>query len=86
MKNVDGGDIDDILAGIERGHAEARLAALEQLAVLLLHKAGGTVTITAADIEDVAARRAVMVRWPATQSAFRLELFDGDGRPWDTQA
>lgn len=75
MSSVDD-ELDAALAG-------ARLAATEQLVVLLLHKAGGKATVTAADVAEVQKRRPSMVRWPQTDpTQFELELVDQDGRPW----
>ncbi|HEV7215209.1 MAG TPA: hypothetical protein VGP33_08780 [Chloroflexota bacterium] len=62
---------------------QARLVAMEHLVMLLLHKAGGKATITAADVNEVRSRRPSMVRWPQTDpTQFELELIDEDGRAW----
>jgi hypothetical protein len=76
--------IADVLADIEHGHAEARLAALEQLVMTLVHKLGGRTTVTAGNVEEVNARRPTMLCLPELRTAdgFELELINEEGRPW----
>jgi hypothetical protein len=85
MSGVDEDYIDGVLADIEDGHAGARLAALEQLVMVLVYKAGGKVTVTAAEVDEIRRRKPTMYRTPPEPNPawFDLELIDEEGRTWN---